>query len=323
MEPLSAATRFLNEANRFLVISHVDPDGDAIGSTLAVGEVLQQLGKEVQMVNESVLPRKFRFLAGSERIGSPEEVDIERFSHVITVDAADIRRIGSLHTALAPDTAILNIDHHGTNDHFGTMNWVVADAAATTQVLYEWIENLPVSWTPSLATSVYTGLFTDTGGFRYSNTSEDVMQIAAKLLAHGAPAHQVAEEVMETVSRSHLHLLQQALSSLSFAHNDQIAWMVLSGEWVHEQKDEVEGIVNYARNVEGVEVGILFREVKSQVWKVSLRSREHVDVSRVATSFDGGGHARAAGCTVIGSEKEVTMRVVSLVKELLAGEEIV
>lgn len=320
-ESFREATRFVSEGERFLVVSHVDPDGDAIGSTLTVGHLLRLLGKRAVMVNASPVPAKYRELPGTEEIVKPQELrDEPPFTRVIAVDVADEDRMGDCRSLIASDARLLNIDHHRTNNRFGTHHLINPEAAATAEVLYDWIESMGVEWTKPLATCVYTGLLTDTGGFRYTNTTPAVMKRAARLLEFGVDAPRIAEQVLETLTVGQLNLLRRALSTLQLSEDGRIAWMWLTLQDFSEAgagEGDLDGIVNYARNVIGVEVGILFRQLKSGAVKVSLRSRRWVDVSEVAGFFGGGGHARAAGCTVTGTRDEVERRVLEQVAEAL------
>ncbi|RAL26336.1 DHH family phosphoesterase [Thermoflavimicrobium daqui] len=296
MHNFDNATQFIKEADQLLVLSHLHPDGDAIGSTLAAGHLLRSLGKKVTMVNESPIPQKFHFLSGAKDIYLPDNIS-EKFRYVVALDAADQARMGQCSRLFTRDVQILNIDHHATNDQFGTINIVVPTAAATAEILFDWIEFMNVKWDLPLATSIYMGLLTDTGGFRYSNTTPKVFRQAAQLVELGIESHVIADIVLESTTLDQLRLLKKALSTLQVSANGEVAWMVLKREDVGPDQ-EMEGIVNYARNIVGVDVGILFREVGDQLVKVSLRSRTKTDVGKLAKSFGGGGHARAAGCTI-------------------------
>jgi phosphoesterase RecJ-like protein len=318
-ESFQQAASFLTEGSRFLVVSHVHPDGDAIGSTLAVKGILEKLGKEAVMVNASPIPYKFRFLPECEAIVQPQDIS-ESFDGVVAVDVADRERMGAVLEMLPADLPLLNIDHHSTNDRFGTVNLVVDDAAATTQILFRLVQTMKLPLGRELAVSLYTGLVTDTGGFRYSNTTPAVMEMAASLLRCGVDAGAIADQVLETMTRGQLALLKRALSTLQFSLDGRIAWIWLSRHDLEEteaEADDWDGIVNYARNVAGVDVGILFRETEEGQVKVSLRSREVVDVAVLAHVFGGGGHARAAGCTLSGNRSEVENRLLEQVKEAL------
>lgn len=307
----TSATKTLKNASQILVVSHVNPDGDAIGSTLAVGLIAQSLGIPVTFVNESPVPEKLAFLPGADQIQLPSHVE-ERFSVIIAVDAADISRIGECQQLFADDAVIINIDHHATNDHFGTINIVKADAAATVEILYDWVKDLNISISEQLATVLYAGLLTDTGGFRYSNTSSSVLRIAAALLEAGAASYELADRLLESISVSYLEQLKNALSTMQIVLDGKVAYIT-------SEEEDNDGLVNFARNIEGVDVGILFRPRDKYHVKVSMRSRNIIDVSEVALSLGGGGHARAAGCTVNGTMDEVIHNVLQKMKEAFEG----
>jgi phosphoesterase RecJ-like protein len=307
----TSATQTLKNASQILVVSHVNPDGDAIGSTLAVGFMAQSLGIPVTLVNESSVPEKLAFLPGTENILLPSQVK-ERFSVIVAVDAADISRIGICQQLFADNPVIINVDHHGTNDRFGKINIVKADAAATAEMLYDWAAFLDIPMSEDLATVLYAGLLTDTGGFRYSNTSSNVMRIAANLLEHGAESYQLADRLLETISIGYLEQLKNSLATMQITLDGKVAYLV-------SDEEDNDGLVNFARNIEGVDVGILFRPKDEDQIKVSMRSRYIIDVSAVALELGGGGHARAAGCTVNGQMDEVIGTVLEKMKEAFEG----
>ncbi|WP_139488941.1 DHH family phosphoesterase [Brevibacillus dissolubilis] len=321
LESLKEAARFIRDNERFLVISHVSPDGDTTSSACATALILDQLGKSYVIVNEGETPDKFDFLPKAKEIVDLSQTKLnETFSRVIAVDAADSYRMGDVQHLFAPDVQLLNIDHHPTNDKFGTYNVIRTDAAATAEMMYELVEAGEFELTPEIATCIYTGLMTDTGGFRYSNTTSNVMKIASKLLEYGVKPAEIAERCLEAITKEHVQLLRRALQSLSITHNNLVASLKVTLQDIRETGatgEDVSGLVNYGRNIEGVEVGLLFTEVEPDVIKVSLRSRSKVDVSQIAKSIGGGGHARASGCTVKGSISEVEDRLLGMLGEAL------
>lgn len=321
---LEEAKAFILNQDRFLVVSHVNPDGDAIGSTLAVGHMLKQLGKRYVMVNEGALPAKFGFLPDSGSIqnysvrnpaGSPPDFDC-----VIAVDCADYERIGQVRDWFPASVPLLNIDHHPTNDGFGTVNVIRSEAAATAEVLYDLGQTLGIAWDIPAATCIYTGLLTDTGGFRYANTTPKVLQIASSMLVSGVNGNDLADRLLEKMTFAHVTILKKALSTLTFSEDRRIAWMNVALDDIRgagADSGDMDGLVNYARNVEGIEVGILLKESSENVYKISLRSAGTADVAAVAQRFGGGGHVRAAGCTVKGSLEEAIRQVVEEVGRAL------
>jgi phosphoesterase RecJ-like protein len=321
-DQLDAAKNFIMANDDFLVVSHILPDGDASSSTLAVGLMLHHFNKRFVMINEGSTPGKFNYLWGSDQIVNYSVAPPNRiFDYVISVDCADFSRIGKVSTLFADSVSLLNIDHHPTNDFFGGVNLIKADAAATAEILYDLARKLNISWSIDLGNCIYTGLLTDTGGFRYANTTPKVMSIASEMLQYGVNGNELADHLLEQLSFSHIILLKKALSSLSFSHQRSISWISVSLHDIAEAEasnEDLEGLVNYPRNIEGVEVGILFKEVDSFKFKISMRSAGKVDVAEIAKKFGGGGHVRAAGCSLEGTLEQITKQLVEEVGSALA-----
>lgn len=314
------AEQFINTYDTFLVVSHVMPDGDAIGSTVAVAHLLKQRGKRFILTNDSPVPNKYLFMDMAQHILPWDEAKQATFNAVISVDCADRLRLGAVETVLEEGYPLLNIDHHSTNDQFGTVNLVLDDQSATAEVLYHFIEHLQLAWDRPFAEAVYTGVLTDTGGFRYANTSPSSMELAAHLLRYGVNPGDIAEHVFERISRAKVEMMKAALNSLTISDDGKIAWVTITAEQMQQsgaKEEDLGGIVNIARNVENVEVGILFKQLDSQSVKVSLRSRDQVDVAMVAKKLGGGGHARAAGCTMEGPLDEVKRTLLAATRKAL------
>lgn len=306
---LSGAAEFITEHDDFLVVAHLQPDGDAIASTLAMGWVLKQLGKSYLLVNEDSLPEKFHGLPGiaqvMDRTGLPHD---RKFQHVITLDCADFSRVGSLRDRFADNAQILNIDHHPTNDRFGTHHLVEPTAAATVEIVYDLAVHFNLKLNDEFANLIYAGLLTDTGGFRYSSTTSKVMHMAAALLDLGAQGPELAESLLERMTIKQMSLLQKALPGLTFSKDHKIAWIIVSSELMDEvgaASDDLDGLINYPRSIEGVEVGMLLKQRHSETYKVSLRSTGSVDVSIIAKRYGGGGHVKASGCTMTGQAQDI------------------
>ncbi len=313
---------FIENHDDFLVVSHVQADGDAVSSTCAVGWLLQYFDKKFIMINEDELPTKFKYLWGYSHIINYRKSPIsnKKYKYVIAVDCADYSRIGKVSELFHEEAQILNIDHHPTNDRYGVINFVKDDAAATVQLLFNLIQHMNITLDLDIANCLYTGLLTDTGGFRYANTTPKVMEMAANLLNQGVNANKMAEELLERLTISHIQLLQKALNSLSFSKDNKICWVSISLEdmnFFEASSDDLEGIVNYPRNIEGVEVGVFLKELKDRQVKVSFRSLGNVNVAQLAQTFGGGGHVLASGATIDGSMEEVTSLVVQAIERIL------
>lgn len=313
-QQLTEALAFIRERDDFLVVSHVQPDGDAISSSCVVQWLLDKLGKKSAAINEGAVPNRLIFLDKADGIINWKAAAPERtYKSIITVDCADFQRIGAVSALFAEGYELLNIDHHPTNDGFGTVNAIRTEAAATVEVLYDLIQQAAIPLDLGAAISIYTGLLTDTGGFRYSNTSPHVMEIASHLLAIGVNGHKLADELLERMTMPQLKLLQRGLSRLMFSEDGRLSWLYITPADLLETGaagEDLEGLVNYARNIDGVEIGILFKETGDGAIKASLRSAGQANVAAIAQSFGGGGHVRAAGCRLDGPLEAAISRIV-------------
>ncbi|MNO59667.1 Bifunctional oligoribonuclease and PAP phosphatase NrnA [compost metagenome] len=243
-----------------------------------------------------------------------------QYSHVICVDCADFQRVGLTHRYFANDALILNIDHHPTNNGYGFVNLIKPDAAATAEILFDLLKTFEIEWDIDIATAIYTGLLTDTGGFRYTNTSPKVMATVSELLSFGVKGPELAETLLEEMTLPQIKILNKALNTLQLSPEGDIAWLYVTPEDMIEcaaANEDLEGIVNYPRNIRGVEVGMLFKVIHEHAVKVSLRSAGKVDVAELAQTFGGGGHTRAAGARIEATLEEAIAQVLEEVKRHL------
>ncbi|MDT3424568.1 phosphoesterase RecJ-like protein [Paenibacillus forsythiae] len=318
---LRQTRQFLLDHDDYLVVSHVQPDGDAVSSTLAVGWLLSCLGKKYMMLNEGPIPTRMKYLWRAEQIVDMSANPPERkFSHVICVDCADFQRVGQTQRYFEPNASIVNIDHHPTNNGYGTVQLIKPDAAATAEILFDLLKEFDITWDADIATAIYTGLLTDTGGFRYSNTSPKVMEVSSELLSHGVNGPELAETLLEEMSLAQVKVLSKALNRLELSPKGDIAWVYVTPQDMIDcgaANEDLEGIVNYPRNIQGVEVGMLFKVIHDQAVKVSFRSAGKVDVAALAQAFGGGGHTRAAGARLDMPLEEAVSLVLKEVNRLL------
>ncbi|OEF98648.1 DHH family phosphoesterase [Desulfuribacillus alkaliarsenatis] len=308
---------FIKDNNNYLIVTHVNPDGDTIGGALAMAHMLEGLHKKFQIVNEDRIPNKYLFLPMADEIRMPAELE-ETIDVVITVDCADYKRIGtSLISRLSQlSIPIINIDHHPTNDEYGSINIIDEDAASTTYVIYNMCKMTGIDITYNMAINLYTGLMTDTGSFKYSNTSADVHRVASELIDIGIDVYEVAEKVFETNTLDNLLVLKNSLATLTVDETGKIASIeIVTDEISQSQVLESEGLVNYPRSIEGVEVAVSFKKIEQDKVKVGLRSKKYVDVSVIAQIFNGGGHKRASGCTIMDSIENVKKTVFNEIKK--------
>lgn len=320
-QSLQQTREFLLEHDDYLVVSHVQPDGDAVSSTLAVGWLLSCLGKKYIMLNEGPIPKRMEYLWHSGEIINMATNELARkYSNIICVDCADFQRVGLTHRYFDDDALIVNIDHHPTNNGYGFINLIKPDAAATAEILFDLLKTFKIEWNIEIATAIYTGLLTDTGGFRYTNTSPKVMAAVSELLSIGVNGPELAETLLEEMTLPQVKILNRALNTLQISPEGDIAWVHVTPQDMIDcaaANEDLEGLVNYPRNIRGVEVGILFKVIHEHAVKVSLRSAGKVDVAALAQTFGGGGHTRAAGARIEATLEEVIALVLEEVKRQL------
>jgi phosphoesterase RecJ-like protein len=298
---LKAIADALRQHDRFLVVTHENPDGDALGSLLAATLALRQLGKDAVMylAGQTPLPREYAFMPLGELVREPPADAADRV--LLAVDCAKEDRIGD-EASLSRAPLVLDIDHHHDNTRFGDLNLIVADASSTGEVLRDVFAELGVELTPELAEPLYIALVTDTGRFQYANTTPKALRLAAELVEAGADIHAVFQEVYESVEFAKLKLLARALARAEVLEGGRIVVShLLRKDFADVGASEPysEGIIDYLRAVEGAELAVLIREQLStgaQTHKGSLRSSiDELDVSAIARRFGGGGHRQAAG----------------------------
>lgn len=310
-----AAARIL-QAKRILFFMHVSPDGDSIGSSLALVHALRKIGHEAVIVGVDPIPRIYQFLPDWDRWLLPWEQVEGEWDLSCFLDCGDLYRVGAALPAVAKGRSILNIDHHATNTVFGDENWMDFSAAAVGELAYRLLKemNLPIG--PEEAVSLYTSIVADTGGFRYSSTTAQTHRIAAELLEQGVKPYEVAAQIFENETPGRLALLGRALAGLQVDPSGKLAWITLRRSEFEETgatDHDAEGLVNWARALNGVEVGVLLKETEEGTIRVGLRSRFTVDVGTVAKQFGGGGHARASGCTMEGPIEAAAERLLTAV----------
>lgn len=307
----------LRSAKTVLLSVHKNPDGDALGSQLALMHALDGMGKKVFVHNLDPVPEVYRFLPGAERITSGPELT-GRFDAVVVLDA-DPPRTG-LFDISVPADILINIDHHITNPSAWPHTWLDAAAAATGEMIYALLQELTVPIDRAIALCLYTSIFTDTGSFRYSNTSAKSMRIAAAMIEAGADPWLVTENVYESFAFRRLKLLGMVLSGIELSSDGKAAWVVVTEELFRQNNataEDTDNFINFVRSTKGVEVAVLFRQTAGRQYKISLRSKGRIDLSGVAQSLGGGGHKNAAGATVDGSLAEVKDRVLGEVNKAI------
>jgi phosphoesterase RecJ-like protein len=305
-------------AGHALMLGHVHPDADVLGTLLALGDVLAARGWHVIEGGPHPPPANLSFLPGVERYRTLSTVEGPLDVVVMTDCPNPARTEGLIQAARATGATILNIDHHPDNRRYGDVNWIDTSAAATGEMVYRLVTALEAPVTPAIATNLFTAIHTDTGSFRYSNTTAETFRIAAGLVAAGAEPGLVSNRLYECRQADSLRWLGDALRRVEVSPDARVAWLALPSGVVPESFIEAEELVNYPRSIESVQVACLLRQLGDQV-KVSLRGKGHVDVSRIAARFGGGGHPNASGCTVAGELSAATRDVLAAVREALEG----
>jgi phosphoesterase RecJ-like protein len=311
---------FLRECRRVVVLSHRDPDGDAVGSAAGMARILSDAGIEATAVLPGGVPPLYAFVPDADRILA--EPPAEAPDVFVVVDATSPSRLGDLERALRPGVPVVNIDHHPDNSRFGDHVWVDSDACATALMIEEWAasNNFPIG--REAAELLYVGIVTDTGRFTYANTDARCLEAAGRLVRLGADPHRIATNVYEKSSPASLQLLGCALTTLDFREGGAVAALHVTRRMLEEtgaRDEDADGFSTYARSIEGVRVGIFFRETKEGAVKVSFRSNEGVEIHDVARRFGGGGHPRASGARVPGPIEEAKEAVLRAVTEHLHG----
>ncbi|GAF26796.1 exopolyphosphatase-related proteins [Moorella thermoacetica Y72] len=320
MSEIGQIAAILATAREVAVATHIIPDGDCLGSMLGLTLALRERGTSVIAINADPVPEMFQYLPGQETIIDPDQVT-SMPPLLVMVDCTDMERAGKGFSNWQQRVEkIINIDHHVSNTRFGHLNLVDSRAAATAELIYAVLEQIPATFTPEVATCLYTALATDTGSFQYENCTARTLRLAASLLEKGADMPLIREHLWESKPLNSIRLLAATLPTLTLAYEGRVAWMTVSRAALEAngaRPEHAEGLVNYPRSIAGVEVGMLFRELPEGKVKVSLRSKKIVDVNRVAALFGGGGHRRAAGCTLDGDLDTVVARVVAAAGEAL------
>jgi phosphoesterase RecJ-like protein len=307
----------LRSADEFLLAGHVRPDGDCLGSCLGLFGILEQMGKKVRFFTPGPLPDFLDFLPNYDRIET--EIPTTWPSTVIYVDSSDPSRV---HEDFKPDGAVLiNIDHHLSNSHFGRLNWVDTEASAAAEQIYRLALVLGADITPEVATCLFTGILTDSGGFRFSNADEAAFNAAAHLVRCGARPADIAGFVFENRRPESVRLVGEVYRNLHYEFDGRLVWAEIDQALyrsVGGEMFEPEGLSSDLRGIRGVEVSVLFHETSEGCCRIGLRSKSWVNVSEIATQLGGGGHFNASGAYIREPYRQVRDRSLAVIREYLA-----
>jgi len=314
---LDEIRKAVKKAKTALIATHIDPDGDAIGSQVALGMILEKLGLSVSLYCADEVPRAYRFLAGTEKV-KREVFPQNNFDIVFVVDCSVLDRAGDKIDLRKLSGLMINIDHHPDNSQFGDINYVMKTSSVSEEI-FDICQYFKIKIDKPIADCLYTAMITDNGNFRYENTTPKTFKIAAELLKAGVDTHDLTTRIYDNRSISAIKLSARAMLELKTSPDRKIAWSTVTEKMMLDtaaKGEDLLGMVDRIRSIEGVEVAILFREDKGRV-KINFRSKDRVNVSEIARRFGGGGHAKAAGAIVEGPLDKAQEKVVTEVQKQL------
>lgn len=310
---IQEAAQLLLDQDQILILCHRSPDGDTLGSGFGLLHALQSLGKSARLECSDPIPGKYSYLL-------PQEMPDFEPDYVVAVDVADPKLLGDKQEQWG-DRVDLCMDHHGSNKDYAKRLLLETDSAAACEVIYLVVKELGVEITPQMADCFYTGIATDTGCFRFSNTSTRTHRIAAELMELGCHFQRINQLLFETKRRSALAVEKAAMATLEYHFDNRCAMITLTRDMVEENgasDDELEGLASLPRQIEGVWIGVTLKQMKDRTgYKFSLRTTEEADASAICSKLGGGGHARAAGCSVSGDWESARQAILNAIAETM------
>ena len=317
---LKKIAKRLKKASHIAIFSHVNPDGDALGSAFAMKYTLEAIGKKVTLYLEKPMPEKFSFLGTDYEIA--DENSVSCADCALVLDCGEYKRIGKCENVCRKIGCLICVDHHKTGDDFGDFYYNEPDSAATAQIVYKLasllIKNIPIK----AYEAIFTGMSTDTGHFKFSNVTPETMLIASKVLESGIKHRKITTILYDTVKREKMIFLGVATEQVKFYENGRIASLYCPKEFLEKfglTYDDVDELPNIPLNLEGVEVAILVKDYDEEGKKrVSFRTRDVIDVSEIAKAFGGGGHKSAAACVISGNIEEKVNEIISAIAKKLS-----
>ncbi len=311
----------IRENNSFLITSHVNMEGDSVGSQLAMAKLLEGMKKKVYIVDNDPIPVNYLFLPKTK--DASNDLTLKRdFDAALVLDCPSLKRIGKVRDLITEDKLIVNIDHHVSNERFGDIDWVKPFASSAGEMIWYIYKEMRRKLTKEAAMYIYTAILTDTGSFTYDNTRPNTHEIASDLLSYGLDPAWIAMNIYERRSVPEIKLLGSALTALKMNEAGDVAYIEVTQEMLRSSGADIsktENVVNYARSIDKVEVAVVFKEhlADKNLIMVSFRSKGEVDVNEIASLFGGGGHKRAAGCTVTGELSDVRGKILDKVEEFV------
>lgn len=311
---LTGVCEYLKTHDDYIILTHISPDGDTLGSAYALALAMLSIGKRAFVVCNDDIPRKFDYFTKAANLPTFD------YKTIIAVDVADAKLLGSLYAGYS-DKIELTIDHHISNTRYAKNLYLDDKASATAECIYEIISAMGIPVTPLIGAALYTGIITDTGCFKYSNVTPKTHLIAAELYKSGIDAADISRRMFDTKSRACMELEKMVLETAKFCFNDRCMILTVSLETQKKsgcEPSDLEGIAAISRSVEGVKIGVTVKETEKDTYKVSFRAYEPFNASDIARQFGGGGHTGAAGCTMQGKLKDVTEKLIKAVGETIS-----
>ncbi len=312
----------IRKAKTICVVGHIRPDGDCVGSQLALTLALTAIGKDVVCWNEDKVPQKYAFLDRRHLISRPRRG--RSFDLVISTDAASYERLGTVGDCVRKRGQLINIDHHESNTRFGDINWIEGSDPSCGELVFHLITEAGWKITPEIADCLFTAISTDTGSFQYPSTLPETYNVAGELVRKGADLARVCNEVYQSYPLGRVRLLQHVYNRFRLTSENRIAWFWLKQADFRRtgaDSSDSEGLIDHIRDIQPVVVACVFEELAPEVTRVSLRSKStRVNVSEIAKQFGGGGHPAAAGARIAGRPMTVQRRMIAAIKKALAAD---
>ncbi|MBL7071249.1 MAG: bifunctional oligoribonuclease/PAP phosphatase NrnA [Candidatus Omnitrophica bacterium] len=313
----------IRKYNNYVITSHIDTEGDALGSEMAVFHLVKQLGKEAVIANTDEVPDRYKFLKGWDKmVVGDDKRKLKGHDNIIVVDCPTIERCGAIGPVIERSKVKIVIDHHVSNERYGDFNWVDPDASSCGEMIFNLYREMGLNINEDIAVMLYVAILTDTGSFRYECTSPETHRAAGELIKLGVHPPKVAERIYETKEMGDIELLSRALSTIKLTDDKKISYMHVTKEMLDEtgmDAERTDGFVNYARSIQGSEISIFFRQDANDARKVyvGFRSKGMANVNMLASKFGGGGHPKASGCVLVGDLDKVMNQVLTTAEEFL------
>lgn len=312
----------LDRSSTIYLVSHVNPDGDSIGSLLGLGKSLKyKYGKKVILLKSDEIPNTFNFLNHMNYLSDLQILkNIDNNSTLITLDCGDLDRIGSVNNFIERFKNIINIDHHKSNNLFGEINIVDPDASSTSEIIFKLLKENNLFIDKDIAESLYTGISSDTGSFKYESTDANTHRIASELLEYNIDKSKIIFNLYQNRSIETTNIFIQAIKKIEFHYNNKVGLTIITKDMMREANasvSDIDGIVEFIRDTENIEIACVIKEIDINKYKFSLRSKSYLDVSHIATHFNGGGHKKAAGMVVEGNIEKIKYELLKLINKKL------